>query len=252
MTLVYHPEPGDVLVPRQYQKEIFLKAQQRNVIAVLDTGSGKTLISALLIKWISMQASTQKKVIVFLVPKVPLVEQQSNFIARHTALRVAQVHSELSAGVMDRARWSNLFSQSDVLVMTGEHIPYVLNHSVLIESRADFPECTHALALEHEQGMHMLRISPSSSVFAKPVLGFASCLRRMPSCTQEPPLHHYNGYIQGLSRGRSTESIWHDCLSNLDFYTTNFASRFRKKFECPDCHCSGELGRIRSLFFKTY
>ncbi len=122
MTLVYKPEPGDVLVPRQYQEEIFFKAQQRNVIAVLDTGSGKTLISALLIKWVATQECPQKKVVVFLVPKVPLVEQQGNFIARHTALRVAQVHSEVSAGVMDRTRWRNLFSQADVLVMTGERI----------------------------------------------------------------------------------------------------------------------------------
>ena len=122
MTLVYKPEPGDALIPRQYQEEIFFKAQQRNVIAVLDTGSGKTLISALLIKWVATQECPQKKVVVFLVPKVPLVEQQGNFVARHTALRVAQVHSEVSAGVMDRTRWSNLFSQADVLVMTGERI----------------------------------------------------------------------------------------------------------------------------------
>jgi endoribonuclease Dicer len=120
MTLVYKPEPGDVLIPRQYQEEIFLKAQQKNIIAVLDTGSGKTLISALLIKWIAGQESSQKKVVIFLVPKVPLVEQQGKFIAQHTALRVAQVHSEVSAGVMDRARWSSLFAQADVLVMTGE------------------------------------------------------------------------------------------------------------------------------------
>ena len=120
MTLVYKPEPGDVLIPRQYQEEIFQKAQQKNVIAVLDTGSGKTLISVLLIKWIAMQEVSQKKIIVFLVPKVPLVEQQGNFIAQHTALRVAQVHSEISAGVMDRTKWSNLFSQADVLVMTGK------------------------------------------------------------------------------------------------------------------------------------
>jgi endoribonuclease Dicer len=122
MTLVYNPQPCDVLIPREYQKEIFLKAQQRNVIAVLDTGSGKTLISALLIKWIAAQKHTQKKVTVFLVPKVPLVEQQSIFIAQHTSLRVAQVHSEVSASVTDRTRWSDLFSQADVLVMTGESL----------------------------------------------------------------------------------------------------------------------------------
>ena len=111
------------LIPRRYQEEIFVKAQQRNVIAVLDTGSGKTLICAMLIKWIAAQEKSQKKVVVFLVPKVPLVEQQSKFIAKHTTLRVAPVHSDVSAGVMDRERWGNLFAESDVLVMTGKHAP---------------------------------------------------------------------------------------------------------------------------------
>jgi len=111
------------LIPRRYQEEIFFKAQQRNVIAVLDTGSGKTLICAMLIKWIAAQEKSQKKVVVFLVPKVPLVEQQSKFIAKYTSLRVAPVHSDVSAGVMDRERWSNLFAESEVLVMTGKHAP---------------------------------------------------------------------------------------------------------------------------------
>jgi endoribonuclease Dicer len=153
MTLVHKPEPGDLLIPRQYQEEIFLKAQQKNVIAVLDTGSGKTLISALLIKWITSQECPQKKVVIFLVPKVPLVEQQGNFIAQHTALRVALVHSEVSAGVMDRTRWSNLFSQADVLVMTGERRSLKNPFFPLIEFRANLLECAYALSLEHEQGM---------------------------------------------------------------------------------------------------
>lgn len=155
MTLVYIPQPGEVLIPREYQREIFLKAQERNVIAVLDTGSGKTLISALLIKWIAEQEHTQRKVTVFLVPKVPLVEQQSVFIAQHTSLRVAQVHSEVSASVTDRTRWNDLFSQADVLVMTGEHVS-AASHLFLIEGRADFLERSHTLTLEYEQGTHIL------------------------------------------------------------------------------------------------
>jgi len=134
MTLVYTPQPVEVLIPREYQKEIFLKAQERNVIAVLDTGSGKTLISALLIKWIADQKHSQKKVTIFLVPKVPLVEQQSIFIAQHTSLRVAQVHSEVSASVTDHTRWNDIFTQADVLVMTGEHVS--LQQAMVFSSNA--------------------------------------------------------------------------------------------------------------------
>lgn len=39
-----------LLAPREYQYELYQKALQENVIAVLDTGAGKTLISIMLIK----------------------------------------------------------------------------------------------------------------------------------------------------------------------------------------------------------
>lgn len=39
-----------MLAPREYQYELYQKALQENVLAVLDTGTGKTLISVILIK----------------------------------------------------------------------------------------------------------------------------------------------------------------------------------------------------------
>lgn len=40
----------NILVARKYQIELFEKAKKDNVIAALDTGSGKTFISVMLIK----------------------------------------------------------------------------------------------------------------------------------------------------------------------------------------------------------
>ena len=107
------------LLPRRYQEEIFARAQQANIIAALGTGSGKTFISTLLIKWIASKESCRDKIIVFLVPKVTLVEQQGEFIARHTPLKVLKLHGALHIQMADQVGWKKRLEQHDVFVMTG-------------------------------------------------------------------------------------------------------------------------------------
>ena len=113
------------LLPRRYQEEIFARAQQANVIAALGTGSGKTFISTLLIKWIASKESCRDKAIVFLVPKVTLVEQQGEFIAKHTPLRVLKLHGALHMQMADQVGWKKRFQQHDVFVMTGMNDPFL-------------------------------------------------------------------------------------------------------------------------------
>lgn len=112
-------EVNESLLPRRYQEEIFLRAQERNVIAALDTGSGKTYISTLLIKWIAAENAGSEKVIVFLVPKVALVEQQGDFIAKETSLRVSKCYGATAIDLADRRGWRKEIQNHDVLVMTG-------------------------------------------------------------------------------------------------------------------------------------
>jgi endoribonuclease Dicer len=90
-----------------------------NIIAALNTGSGKTLISLLLIKWISAQQASDGKVIIFLVPKVTLVEQQADYLIKHTPLRVIKLHGALDIDLTDRRGWRKKFANHDVFVMTG-------------------------------------------------------------------------------------------------------------------------------------
>ena len=112
--------PGDDgLIPRRYQEEIFEKAVHGNVIAALDTGSGKTLISTLLIKWVSTQRHARNKLVVFLVPKVALAQQQSAFIAKHSPLRVKQATGATAPDMSDRIGWQELLGDVDVIVLTG-------------------------------------------------------------------------------------------------------------------------------------
>ncbi|KAK0225141.1 hypothetical protein EDD85DRAFT_221965 [Armillaria nabsnona] len=137
---------GDTLIPRKYQEEVFVQAQEGNIIAALGTGSGKTFISILLIRWIATKEASQGKAIVFLVPKVALVEQQGDFIAKHTSLRVIKLHGALDIDLSDRAGWQKKFQQNDVFVMTAQIFLNLITHSLWSIPKVSlivFDECHH-------------------------------------------------------------------------------------------------------------
>ncbi|KAI0648351.1 hypothetical protein C8Q79DRAFT_906449 [Trametes meyenii] len=137
---------SETLLPRRYQEEIFVRAQQGNVIAALDTGSGKTYISTLLIKWIAAKDDTQGKIIVFLVPKVALVQQQGEFISKQTSLRVRQFSGATAHDMGDRDGWKKEFEDTDVFVMTAQIFLNLLTHSHWAMAKVSllvFDECHH-------------------------------------------------------------------------------------------------------------
>ena len=143
----------DGLIPRRYQEEIFEKAVHGNVIAALDTGSGKTLISTLLIKWVSTQGYAHKKLVVFLVPKVALAQQQGAFIAKHSPLRVKQATGATAPDMSDRIGWQELLSDVDVIVLTGEFLFFSSSSgNQLRVSSTVIPQCHHTFTLDLEQG----------------------------------------------------------------------------------------------------
>lgn len=83
--------------PRQYQTDILQKAKYSNIIAVLDTGAGKTLISLLLLKYMKTLKEAWK-LSVFLVPTIPLVSQQAMYLRNNSSLRVANVWGGVQNG----------------------------------------------------------------------------------------------------------------------------------------------------------
>ncbi|KAL3131573.1 Dicer-like protein 1 [Trebouxia sp. C0009 RCD-2024] len=130
--------------PRQYQTELFLEARKRNVIAYLDTGktcpaldiiyrSGKTLVSVLLIKDKSggLTENGQKRITVFLAPKVLLVQQQAEVLRKHTNLRVAHYCGDMNVDYWDRRRWAKELAEQDVWVMTPQILLNILRHGFI-------------------------------------------------------------------------------------------------------------------------
>ncbi|PPQ65094.1 hypothetical protein CVT24_003055 [Panaeolus cyanescens] len=136
-------------IPRKYQEEIFLRAQKDNIIAALNTGSGKTLISLLLIKWIAGQDTHKGKVIVFLVPQVTLVKQQATYLQQRlpSEFKVSMLHGALDLDLTDRKGWKKRIEGSGVLVMTAQIFLNILAHSLWSLSKVSlliFDECHHA------------------------------------------------------------------------------------------------------------
>ncbi|KAJ7221704.1 hypothetical protein GGX14DRAFT_670866 [Mycena pura] len=135
------------MLPRHYQEEVLRYAQQGNIIAVLDTGSGKTFISLLLLKWLVFTRPGAKAI--FLVPKVALVEQQGQFIASHSALRVKKLSGSLDIDLADRNKWTTMFEFHDVFVMTPQIFLNLIAHSLWSIDKASglalmiFDECHH-------------------------------------------------------------------------------------------------------------
>lgn len=88
------------------------------MITALNTGSGKTLIGLLLIKWMSALESSGDKLIIFLVPRVALVEQQAKYLRDNTPLRTEKLYGALDISLSDRMQWKKKLGKCDVIVMT--------------------------------------------------------------------------------------------------------------------------------------
>ncbi|KAM0717086.1 hypothetical protein Q7P37_006938 [Cladosporium fusiforme] len=118
--------------PREYQLELFERAKHENTIAVLDTGSGKTLIAVLLIRWIidqeleSRAAGNQPKITFFLVPSVTLVFQQHAVLETNLDHNIAAFCGASSTESWLKATWDRHFSENRVIVCTADILLHCL------------------------------------------------------------------------------------------------------------------------------
>ncbi|CAG8574135.1 14728_t:CDS:2 [Acaulospora morrowiae] len=145
-------ENPEVLIARKYQIELYEKAKNDNVIAVLDTGSGKTFIAVMLIKEITAEERylrtirRETKLTFFLVNLVPLVFQQANVIKTNCDVRVKHFCGEMGVDLWSEKQWKEYFENNDVLVMTAQIFLNVLRHGFISLSQVNllvFDECHH-------------------------------------------------------------------------------------------------------------
>ena len=160
--LVYcdsHLSENDILSltkdrPREYQKELFLQALQRNTLVYLPTGSGKTLIAAMVLN--CMKKLNPDKLMVFLVDRIPLVYQQSDYINQQVPdLRVEILAGDIGRFSGNKAHWmatvqALLENKIDLLVMTSQILLNLMAEKCTILSMSDislivFDEAHHCL-----------------------------------------------------------------------------------------------------------
>ncbi|KAI8136903.1 hypothetical protein BJV82DRAFT_718564 [Fennellomyces sp. T-0311] len=146
------PEETQMLAPRDYQVELYEKAIKENLIAVLDTGSGKTLIAVLLLKYMAAKERDERlhrrntKLAFFLVDRVPLVPQQTNVIKANCDANVIGMYGEMGIDKWSEKKWKQTFEENDVCVMTAQILLDTLRHGFVHMDQINliiFDECHH-------------------------------------------------------------------------------------------------------------
>ncbi|KAF9629681.1 Ribonuclease III [Lasiodiplodia theobromae] len=139
--------------PREYQLELFERAKEENVIAVLDTGSGKTLIAVLLLKHIidkeleDRAAGKAPRISFFLVDSVTLVFQQFAVLESNLDQKVERFCGAMRCDLWSKQTWTKHFEQNMVLVCTAEVLAQCLMHSFITMEQINlliFDEAHHA------------------------------------------------------------------------------------------------------------
>ncbi|PWW79995.1 hypothetical protein C7212DRAFT_355951 [Tuber magnatum] len=123
--------------PREYQLELFEIAKTRNTIAVLGTGSGKTLIACLLIRHTiekeleSRAAGNHPRVSFFLVHNVTLVFQQAAVLRCNIDARIGEYCGDMGAGDWKKEAWDDVLEKQQVIVMTADILYSCLVHAFI-------------------------------------------------------------------------------------------------------------------------
>ncbi|KAK0547930.1 Dicer-like protein 1 [Tilletia horrida] len=138
------------LKPRKYQHALYEAAKDYNIIACLDTGAGKTLVAVMLLQHFNdieiaktvqpvpesasrfgQPGSPMRRIGLFLVTKVPLVDQQSQAIADNSNLQVQRISGSDLHASGSKEEWDRIRRHRDVVVVTAQVVLTALMHGYL-------------------------------------------------------------------------------------------------------------------------
>ncbi|KAM6478310.1 hypothetical protein HDV62DRAFT_400793 [Trichoderma sp. SZMC 28011] len=139
--------------PREYQIDLFERAREENTIVVLDTGSGKTLIAALLMRHIlqvelqSRAEGNRHKTAFFLVEKVALCFQQHAVLTTNLEFPVGKFFGEMTGVIRSQEYWDRQFAENMAIVCTAQILLDLLTCGFISMSQINllvFDEAHHA------------------------------------------------------------------------------------------------------------
>ncbi|XP_076928332.1 endoribonuclease Dicer homolog 2-like [Bidens hawaiensis] len=158
---------------RSYQIEALEQAIKKNTIVFLETGSGKTLIAIMLLRYYAHLLSKPSPYIaVFLVPTVVLVKQQAEYVRNHLDLKVEEYWGEKGVDNWDVDEWKKQRDENQLLVMTPDILKNALRHRFLtlnVIKVLIFDEChnarkNHAYAIIMREHYHHALCAGSSQL----------------------------------------------------------------------------------------
>jgi endoribonuclease Dicer len=146
---------------RDYQVQLYQMALERNIVTVLGTGTGKTLISVLLLKDMSIRESMRPhpRKALFLVNQVPLVTQQAAVISANCNLNVVQFYGEMGVDYWDAAKWKQHIDGAHVIVMTSQIFLNLLLHAY-VHVKDAYTLCVLTMTGSFTCGYSTRRITP--------------------------------------------------------------------------------------------
>lgn len=126
--------------PREYQLDLFERAKGKNIIVVLDTGSGKTLIAVLLLNHMleeevksraeEVQARIPKTAF-FIVEKVALCMQQHRVLRHNLGYPIGIIHGDLQGMTNRKDFWQKQLKENQAIVTTAQVLLDSLNNGFI-------------------------------------------------------------------------------------------------------------------------